>query len=53
MPTLLQTMNDSFNLLNPYEKAEFLRDKLAWVAGSDLCKEVLIRICSPLNDESL
>ena len=48
--TLLETMNESFELLNPYQKAEFLKDKLAWAAGGDLCDEIRIRICTPLND---
>ena len=49
--SLFETMNESFQLLNPYQKADFLKDKLAWAAGGDLCDEIRIRICQPLNDE--
>ena len=50
--SLLETMNDSFELLNPYQKAEFLKDKLAWAAGGDLCDEVKIRLCTPLKHQN-
>ena len=43
--SLYETMEDSFELLDPYQKAKFLGDRLTWVAGSDLCNEVRIRIC--------
>ena len=47
--TLFQTMEKSFELLNPYDKARFIGDRLAWAAGCDLCNEVRIRICEPLK----
>ena len=50
--TLLETMNESFELLNPYQKADFLKDKLAWAAGGDLCDEIKIRLCNPLKPEN-
>lgn len=46
--TFLETMNESFELLNPYEKAEFLKDKLGWAAACDLSAEVQKRMCHPI-----
>ena len=49
--TLFETLEDSFDLLNPYEKARFLDARLAWSSGSALCGEVHHRLCSPCSDE--
>ena len=49
--TLFETMEDSFDLLNPYEKALFIDARLAWSSGRFLCSEVHRRICSPCSDK--
>ena len=49
--TLLETMNECFDALNPYQKADFLKDKLAYAAASDLAEIVRKRLCSPMSDE--
>ncbi len=49
--TLFETMEDSFELLNPYEKAQFIDARLAWASCGALCGEVHKRICNPLNDD--
>ena len=49
--SLYETMEDSFELLNPYEKALFIDARLAWASCGALCGEVHKRICNPLNDE--
>ena len=50
METMLETMGKSFDLLNPYEKAKFIDERLAWASGGALCKEIDIRLCN--SDES-
>ena len=47
---MLETMEKSFDFLNPYEKARFIDARLAWASGTALCGEVNKRICKPLND---
>ena len=49
--SLFDTLEDSFEFLNPYEKGLFIDARLAWASGGKLCDEVRIRICNPLNDE--
>ena len=50
METMLETMEKSLDLLNPYEKAQFMDARLAWASGGALCREITIRMCNPLNE---
>ena len=47
--TFLQICEEAFECLNPYEKAEFLKTRLGFAAGGDLCDEVKTRICGTYN----
>lgn len=47
---MLETMEKSFDFLNPYEKAKFMDARLAWASGGALCGEVQQRICHPMED---
>ena len=49
--TFLQICEEAFECLNPYEKAEFLKTRLGFAAGGDLCDEVKTRICGTYNFE--
>ena len=49
METMLETMEKSFDFLNPYEKARFIDARLAWASGAALCAEVNKRICQPMD----
>ena len=51
MATMIETMEHSFDFLNPYEKARFIDERLAWATGGALCTEVQKRICAPMSDE--
>ena len=51
METLLETMEKSFDLLNPYEKAKFMDARLAWASNGAICKEVTVRLCNPQISE--
>jgi hypothetical protein len=50
METMLETMEKSFDFLNPYEKAKFIDARLAWATNAALVGEINIRLCHPLND---
>jgi hypothetical protein len=52
METMLETMEKSFDFLNPYEKAKFIDDRLAWASNGALCREITIRMCNPLKTEN-
>jgi len=45
-------MEKYFESLNPYEKARFIDDRLAWASNGALCSEVTLRLCSPMSDNS-
>ena len=51
MDTMLETMEKSFDFLNPYEKAKFMDDRLAWASNGAICGEVHKRLCEPQNCE--
>jgi len=38
-----ETLEDSFELLNPFEKARFMDARLEWASGGALCQEIKIR----------
>ena len=46
-----ETLEDSFDLLNPYQKALFIDARLEWASNSGLCGEIHKRLCTPLNEE--
>ncbi len=48
--TFYETLEKSFDLLNPYEKAQFMDDRLAWASNGALCREITTRLCNPQND---
>ena len=49
--TLFETLEDSFDLLNPYEKALFIDARLVWSSDCAVRGEVNRRICSPCSDK--
>lgn len=51
METLLETMEKSFDLLNPYQKAQFIDARLAWASSSAVSGEVHKRICHPIIED--
>ena len=51
MEPMIETMERSFEFLNPYEKARFIDERLAWATGGALCTEVQKRICAPMSDD--
>ena len=50
METMLETLEKSFDFLNPYEKAKFIDARLAWATSGALCTEMNIRLCHPQNN---
>ena len=50
METMLETMEKSFDFLNPYEKARFIDARLAWASCAALCGEITLRLCHPSED---
>ena len=50
METMLETMEKSFEYLNPYEKAQFIDARLAWASNGALCGEITLRLCHPTED---
>ena len=49
--TFYETLEKSFDLLNPYQKAQFIDARMAWASGGAVCGEVYKRICEPSNDD--
>ena len=47
------TLEDSFALLNPYEKAKFIAARLEYAGGDDLSAEVTKRLCEQRKIEQL
>lgn len=50
METMLETMEKSFDFLNPYEKAKFIGARLDWATNAALCGEITLRLCYPTKD---
>jgi len=50
--TFYETLEKSFDLLNPYQKAQFIDARLAWASGGAVCAEVHKRICAPMTDDN-
>ena len=50
METMLETMEKSFDFLNPYEKAKFIDARLDWASNAALCGEITLRLCHPTED---
>ena len=48
--TFYETLEKSFEFLNPYEKAKFIDARLAWASGGALCNELTNRVCQPTKD---
>ena len=51
METMLETMEKSFEYLNPYEKATFIDARLAWATNGAVSGEVHKRMCHPIIEE--
>ena len=50
--TFYETLEKSFDLLNPYQKAQFMDNRLAWASNGALCGEINIRLCHPQKTEN-
>ena len=47
--TFYETLEESFDLLNPYQKAQFIDARLAWSSNGALCAELTQRLCTSVT----
>ena len=50
--SFIETLEQSFDMLNPYQKGLFIDARLDWATNGALCGQITQRIChTPLNDD--